>query len=206
MYVLIWVYYVQFSMEKRSIFAAGDISQFIPDGEADVAVLEEPEHLTWYYHGKRWTDKFQHVVGIVHTNYLEYVKREKNGPVQAFLLEHVNNWMVRVYCNKVRSSLSLSMLSFRSKFILIFCSFSSFSQTGLGQWKVSLLIDSSKTHIIILGVTSGQILLKYRFLSFARVINVCCEILRYCGYQQLLRSYQSHPCAMFMEWAPNSWR
>jgi hypothetical protein len=92
---------VQFSTEKRSILAAGDISQFIPDQEADVAVLEEPEHLTWYYHGRRWTDKFQHVVGVVHTNYLEYVKREKNGRLQAFLLRHVNNWVVRCYCNKV---------------------------------------------------------------------------------------------------------
>ena len=92
---------VQFSLEKRSILAAGDISQFIPDQEADVAVLEEPEHLTWYYHGRRWTDKFQHVVGVVHTNYLEYVKREKNGKLQAFLLRHVNNWVVRIYCNKV---------------------------------------------------------------------------------------------------------
>ncbi|KAG0622842.1 hypothetical protein M758_3G127900 [Ceratodon purpureus] len=91
----------KFSTEKRSILAAGDISQFIPDQEADVAVLEEPEHLTWYYHGRRWTDKFQHVVGVVHTNYLEYVKREKNGRLQAFLLRHVNNWVVRCYCNKV---------------------------------------------------------------------------------------------------------
>lgn len=91
----------QFSSYKRSILASGDISEFIPKEEADVAVLEEPEHLTWYYHGKRWTDKFQHVVGIVHTNYLEYVKREKNGAVRAFMLEHINNWMVRAYCNKV---------------------------------------------------------------------------------------------------------
>lgn len=91
---------MQFSTEKRSILAAGDISQFIPDQEADVAVLEEPEHLTWYYHGRRWTDKFQYVVGVVHTNYLEYVKREKNGRLQAFLLRHVNNWVVRIYCNK----------------------------------------------------------------------------------------------------------
>ncbi|CAI5463845.1 unnamed protein product [Closterium sp. Yama58-4] len=91
----------RFSTEKRSILAVGDISSFIPDGDADVAVLEEPEHLTWYYHGRRWTDKFKHVVGIIHTNYLEYVRREKNGPMQAFLLEHVNNWMVRCYCNNV---------------------------------------------------------------------------------------------------------
>ncbi|KAL2636216.1 hypothetical protein R1flu_007695 [Riccia fluitans] len=91
----------KFSSEKRSIFAAGDISQFIPDKDADVAVLEEPEHLAWYYHGKRWTDKFKHVVGIVHTNYLEYIKREKNGPLRAFLVEHVNNWLARAYCHKV---------------------------------------------------------------------------------------------------------
>lgn len=91
----------KFSLEKRSILAAGDISRFIPDKEADIAVLEEPEHLNWYYHGKRWTDKFQHVVGVVHTNYLEYVKREKNGALQAFLLEHVNNWVTRIYCDKV---------------------------------------------------------------------------------------------------------
>ncbi|XP_021892437.1 digalactosyldiacylglycerol synthase 1, chloroplastic [Carica papaya] len=69
--------------------------------DADIAILEEPEHLNWYHHGKRWTDKFNHVVGIVHTNYLEYIKREKNGAFQAFLVKHINNWVTRAYCHKV---------------------------------------------------------------------------------------------------------
>ncbi|XP_027072240.1 digalactosyldiacylglycerol synthase 1, chloroplastic-like isoform X2 [Coffea arabica] len=91
----------KFSKARRSIIPAGDTSQFISSKEADIAILEEPEHLNWYHHGKRWTDKFNHVVGIVHTNYLEYIKREKNGALQAFLVKHINNWVTRAYCHKV---------------------------------------------------------------------------------------------------------
>lgn len=91
----------KFSESKRSILAVDDITAFIPQTETDIAILEEPEHLTWYHHGARWTQKFRHVVGIVHTNYLEYVKREKNGPFQAFLLKYVNNWVTNIYCHKV---------------------------------------------------------------------------------------------------------
>ncbi|XP_062225607.1 digalactosyldiacylglycerol synthase 1, chloroplastic-like [Phragmites australis] len=91
----------KFSKERRSIIPAGDTSQFISSKEADIAILEEPEHLNWYHHGKRWTDKFNHVIGVVHTNYLEYIKREKNGALQAFLVKHINNWVTRAYCHKV---------------------------------------------------------------------------------------------------------
>ncbi|KAG9444417.1 hypothetical protein H6P81_015757 [Aristolochia fimbriata] len=91
----------KFSKARRSIIPAGDTTQFISSSEADIAILEEPEHLNWYHHGKRWTDKFNHVVGVVHTNYLEYIKREKNGALQAFLVKHINNWVTRAYCHKV---------------------------------------------------------------------------------------------------------
>lgn len=91
----------KFSKERRSIIPAGDTSQFISSKEADIAILEEPEHLNWYHHGKRWTSRFNHVVGVVHTNYLEYIKREKNGAIQAFLVKHINNWVSRAYCSKI---------------------------------------------------------------------------------------------------------
>ncbi|KAL0397868.1 UNVERIFIED_CONTAM: Digalactosyldiacylglycerol synthase 2, chloroplastic [Sesamum calycinum] len=91
----------RFSLTKRSILALGDITEVIPDEEADIAVLEEPEHLTWYHHGKRWKLKFRLVIGVVHTNYLEYVRREKNGQLQAFLLKYVNTWVVNIYCHRV---------------------------------------------------------------------------------------------------------
>ncbi|PKA47019.1 Digalactosyldiacylglycerol synthase 1, chloroplastic [Apostasia shenzhenica] len=91
----------KFSKERRSIIPAGDTSQFITSREADIAILEEPEHLNWYHHGKRWTDKFNHVIGVVHTNYLEYIKREKYGAIQAILVKHINNLVARAYCHKV---------------------------------------------------------------------------------------------------------
>ncbi len=87
--------------DKCSILPVGDITAYVPDNEADVAVLEEPEHLTWYHHGVRWTDKFSHVVGVVHTNYLEYARREENGGVKEAVLRFVNSWVVRAYCHKV---------------------------------------------------------------------------------------------------------
>lgn len=91
----------KFAIDKRSILPVGDISDAIPDEEADIAVLEEPEHLTWFHHGQKWKTKFNYVIGIVHTNYLEYVKREKQGRVKAFFLKYLNSWVVGIYCHKV---------------------------------------------------------------------------------------------------------
>lgn len=68
-----------------SIFATEDIVSLIPFDEADVAILEEPEHLNWFRvpssddtnlsdeendkNRLGWSHKFRHVVGILHTNY-----------------------------------------------------------------------------------------------------------------------------------------
>jgi digalactosyldiacylglycerol synthase len=91
----------RYAPEKCSILPVGDPTRYVPDSAADVAILEEPEHLTWYHHGKRWTDKFSHVVGVVHTNYLDYARREDGGSSKELLLKHINNWVTRIHCHKV---------------------------------------------------------------------------------------------------------
>lgn len=91
----------RYAPEKGSILPVGDITQYIPDHEADVAVLEEPEHLNWYHHGRRWTDKFNHVVGVMHTNYLDYARREESGRLKEFFLRYINGLVCRVHCHKV---------------------------------------------------------------------------------------------------------
>ncbi|KAG5219130.1 UDP-galactose:MGDG galactosyltransferase family protein [Salix suchowensis] len=78
-------YPAKFAVDKRSILAVGDISEVIPDEEADVA---------------RWKTKFRLVIGIIHTNYLEYIKREKNGRIKAMGVKFINSWVVEIYCHK----------------------------------------------------------------------------------------------------------
>lgn len=65
-----------------SIFPLEDICSLIPQEEADIAILEEPEHLNWFRVPREdasenemlgWAHKFKHVVGILHT--YEYRQR-----------------------------------------------------------------------------------------------------------------------------------
>ena len=92
----------RYATDKYSIIPVGDLTSYIPgDRESDIAVLEEPEHLNWYHSGERWTDKFKHVVGIVHTNYLDYVRLEENGEIKEKALKFVNNVVSLVHCHKV---------------------------------------------------------------------------------------------------------
>ena len=91
----------RYAIDKGSIVPVGDVTECVPDEDADVAILEEPEHLTWFHHGMRWSDKFRHVVGIIHTNYLEYARREKDGERKEALLRGVNRTVTRAHCHKV---------------------------------------------------------------------------------------------------------
>ena len=91
----------RYATDKYSIIPVGDVSEYITDEKRDVAVLEEPEHLNWYHSGSRWSDTFDHVVGVVHTNYLEYARLEKHGEMKEKAMRLVNAWVSRVHCHKI---------------------------------------------------------------------------------------------------------
>eukprot|EP00775_Hariotina_reticulata_P003919 gene3919-4173_t len=85
-----------------SIFPVEDVIDVIPERLRDVAILEEPEHLNWFNHSKRWCQEFKHVVGIMHTNYLAYVKEgQATGFLNAAAVYRVNRWVCRIHCHKV---------------------------------------------------------------------------------------------------------
>ena len=94
-----------------SIFPAVDICSLIPKEEADVAILEEPEHLNWFRVPATasekdelgWAHKFQYVVGILHTNYDSYVKKYGMGTsfITAPALGALTSLVVKAYCHRV---------------------------------------------------------------------------------------------------------
>jgi len=91
----------RYATDKGSIVPVGDIALRIPAENRDVAILEEPEHLCWYHPGARWTSRFKHVVGIIHTNYLEYARREEDGERKEQILRWINHLTARCHTHKV---------------------------------------------------------------------------------------------------------
>ena len=92
----------------------------MPEDEADVAILEEPEHLNWFRvpgddttHELGWAYKFKHVVGVLHTNYGAYIQQYGMGTsfVTAPALNALSALVVRAYCHRiVRLSAALTSL------------------------------------------------------------------------------------------------
>ncbi|KAL3913783.1 MAG: hypothetical protein SGILL_006356 [Bacillariaceae sp.] len=120
-----------------SIFATVDICSIIPEDEADIAIMEEPEHLTWFrclppaeveepksteaekekeMEDKAligWTAKFNYVVGILHTNYSAYMKQYGLGAslVTASALHGLSTLVVKAYTHRlIRLSDTLPVL------------------------------------------------------------------------------------------------
>lgn len=99
-------YEARYHQVAGCIFPMGDITRLIPDGEADVCIMEEPEHLNWFRAtGVNWSKKFTHVVGVIHTNYVHYTMADTNhwasGRVKAPFARAFNKVMARAYCDKV---------------------------------------------------------------------------------------------------------
>jgi len=87
---------------ENSIYSMGDITSLIPEDEADICILEEPEHLNWYRApGEGWTEKFKHVVGIVHTNYFVYAQEQPAALIRAPAMRLLCSWMCRAHCHRV---------------------------------------------------------------------------------------------------------
>jgi digalactosyldiacylglycerol synthase len=103
-----------------SIFATVDICALIPKDEADIAILEEPEHLNWFRVVPKvdkkagamdaqedalmgWPAKFSYVVGILHTNYSAYMRQYGLGVslVSASALQALSSVVVRAYTHRL---------------------------------------------------------------------------------------------------------
>ena len=94
-----------------SIFPTQDIASLVPVDQADVAILEEPEHLNWWrsppasgddgaYWG--WAARFTHVIGILHTNYDAYMKQyQATSLITAPALHALSALTIRAYCHQV---------------------------------------------------------------------------------------------------------
>lgn len=163
--ILFWKGIYQESM--GSIFPKEDICSTIPRDEADICILEEPEHLNWFRvparpkrnQGKQsgsassssigdsekeqennevretkkdivgaseveefkdsdsdddgdvndddieilgWSHKFRHVVGILHTNYADYIRQYGMASmVTAPALNSLSSMVVKAYCHRI---------------------------------------------------------------------------------------------------------
>jgi len=87
---------------ENSIYSMGDIVKLIPEEQAQICVLEEPEHLNWYRApGESWTNKFKHVVGIVHTNYFVYAQEQPGALIRAPAMRLLCSWMCRAHCHRI---------------------------------------------------------------------------------------------------------
>jgi digalactosyldiacylglycerol synthase len=87
---------------ENSVYSMGDITAEIPDDMVDIMILEEPEHLNWYRApGESWTDKFRHVVGIIHTNYFVYAAEQPAAFIRAPAMRLLCSWMCRAHCHRI---------------------------------------------------------------------------------------------------------
>jgi digalactosyldiacylglycerol synthase len=96
-------YPARYDVARGSILPLGDLtrwtSQVMGACAHDLCVLEEPEHLNWYHGGRNWRRRFKLVVGVVHTNYLQYARMYQ--PENTGIVCALNQLVCRAYCDTV---------------------------------------------------------------------------------------------------------
>jgi digalactosyldiacylglycerol synthase len=96
-------YPARYDLVRGSILPLGDTTKFCnpaTDGaRRDLCILEEPEHLNWYHCGRNWRRRFKLVVGVVHTNYIQYAKLYQ--PENVAIVRFINSLVCRAYCDRV---------------------------------------------------------------------------------------------------------
>ncbi|CAM9777498.1 unnamed protein product [Pylaiella littoralis] len=96
------LYPARYHEQFGSIFPMGDLVAQVPDEEADVAILEEPEHLNFFRaEGVPWLKKFEYVVGIIHTNYQFYARTERHGRMKKPIVRAACAFTVRAHCHRI---------------------------------------------------------------------------------------------------------
>ena len=60
-------------------------------------------------------------VGIIHTNYLDYARREEQGDLKEKFLKALNSWVCRVHCHKVSMAWAFSSVQLPSNACCMVC-------------------------------------------------------------------------------------
>ena len=83
----------------------GDICNLIQDADADCCILEEPEHLNWMRPMDDgiplWTEKFNYVIGVIHTNYKAYAQAHVSGFISSPFIGSLSSLMTRAHCHRI---------------------------------------------------------------------------------------------------------
>ena len=58
----LWPRAARYDKYLLGVFPVGDLTEVVARAGCEAVILEEPEHLNWYHHGRRWTEAFPHVV------------------------------------------------------------------------------------------------------------------------------------------------
>lgn len=91
--------------DLNSIFPTRNIYEEISKVDSingDICILDEPEHLGYlHFDAKGMRSNFVHVIGIMHTNYVEYMKQYPQTVILAPFTYFINGITTRCYCDRI---------------------------------------------------------------------------------------------------------